>query len=77
LTRIKQHLSNLKKYTYGKHIVSRVEKLVTNTQRLIRNSSHAAPVADFSSEHCPPALPDSPADETILTSAQEASRPSA
>ena len=39
LTRIKQHLHNLKKYTYGKHIVARVEKLITNTQRLIRNSS--------------------------------------
>ena len=28
LSRIKVHLSALKKYTYGKHIVARVEKLV-------------------------------------------------
>lgn len=28
LTRIKIHLTALKKYTYGKHIVARVEKLV-------------------------------------------------
>jgi hypothetical protein len=28
LTRIKTHLNTLKKYTYGKHIVARVEKLV-------------------------------------------------
>lgn len=29
LSRIKVHLNSLKRYTYGKHIVSRVEKLVT------------------------------------------------
>lgn len=29
LSRIKVHLTALKKYTYGKHIVSRVEKLIT------------------------------------------------
>ncbi|KAE9619350.1 putative nucleic acid binding NABP, pumilio, RNA binding domain-containing protein [Lupinus albus] len=29
LSRIKVHLSALKRYTYGKHIVSRVEKLIT------------------------------------------------
>lgn len=29
LSRIKVHLNALKRYTYGKHIVSRVEKLVT------------------------------------------------
>lgn len=29
LSRIKIHLTTLKKYTYGKHIVSRIEKLVT------------------------------------------------
>ncbi|KAI3947976.1 hypothetical protein MKW92_000810, partial [Papaver armeniacum] len=29
LSRIKVHLNALKKYTYGKHIVARVEKLVT------------------------------------------------
>lgn len=28
LSRIKVHLNALKKYTYGKHIVARVEKLV-------------------------------------------------
>ena len=28
LGRMKAHLPNLKKYTYGKHIVSRVEKLI-------------------------------------------------
>lgn len=28
LLRIKAHLNTLKKYTYGKHIVARVEKLV-------------------------------------------------
>lgn len=53
LTRIKQHLHNLKKYTYGKHIVARVEKLITNTQRLFRNSGSAAQVlsgiSDFAS----------------------------
>lgn len=29
LSRIKVHLTALKRYTYGKHIVSRVEKLIT------------------------------------------------
>ena len=29
MSRIKVHLSALKKYTYGKHIVARVEKLLT------------------------------------------------
>mmetsp|Transcript_27112 Transcript_27112/g.66497 ORF Transcript_27112/g.66497 Transcript_27112/m.66497 type:complete len:110 (+) Transcript_27112:1802-2131(+) len=29
LSRMKLHLPNLKKYTYGKHIVVRVEKLIT------------------------------------------------
>ncbi|KAJ3676674.1 hypothetical protein LUZ60_004086 [Juncus effusus] len=33
LTRIKIHLTALKKYTYGKHIVARVEKLVTAGER--------------------------------------------
>lgn len=28
ISRIKVHLNGLKKYTYGKHIVSRVEKLI-------------------------------------------------
>lgn len=29
LSRIKVHLNALKRYTYGKHIVARVEKLIT------------------------------------------------
>lgn len=29
VSRIKVHLTALKKYTYGKHIVTRVEKLIT------------------------------------------------
>ncbi|KAK1270670.1 hypothetical protein QJS04_geneDACA007760 [Acorus gramineus] len=35
LSRIKVHLSALKKYTYGKHIVARVEKLVAAGERRI------------------------------------------
>ncbi|KAG5566945.1 hypothetical protein RHGRI_002485 [Rhododendron griersonianum] len=35
LTRIKVHLNALKKYTYGKHIVARVEKLVVAGERRI------------------------------------------
>nr|CAD1828671.1 unnamed protein product [Ananas comosus var. bracteatus] len=35
LTRIKLHLNALKKYTYGKHIVARVEKLVAAGERRI------------------------------------------
>ncbi|KAJ8770987.1 hypothetical protein K2173_022888 [Erythroxylum novogranatense] len=35
LTRIKVHLNALKKYTYGKHIVARVEKLVAAGERRI------------------------------------------
>lgn len=34
LGRIKEHLGTLKKYTYGKHIVARVEKLVTTAGEL-------------------------------------------
>lgn len=33
VSRIKVHLNTLKKYTYGKHIVSRVEKLITTGGR--------------------------------------------
>lgn len=29
LSRVRVHLNTLKRYTYGKHIVARVEKLVT------------------------------------------------
>ncbi|KAH6801700.1 hypothetical protein C2S51_033146 [Perilla frutescens var. frutescens] len=39
LSRIKVHLSALKRYTYGKHIVSRVEKLVAAGERHIGQSS--------------------------------------
>ncbi|KAL1559523.1 pumilio 4-like isoform X2 [Salvia divinorum] len=39
LSRIKIHLSALKRYTYGKHIVSRVEKLVAAGERHIGQSS--------------------------------------
>lgn len=35
LNRIKEHLNALKKYTYGKHIVARVEKLVAAGERRI------------------------------------------
>ncbi|XP_074295062.1 pumilio homolog 3-like [Silene latifolia] len=35
LSRIKVHLNALKKYTYGKHIVARVEKLVFTAERRI------------------------------------------
>ncbi|KAL6980322.1 Pumilio 4 [Sarracenia purpurea var. burkii] len=33
LSRIKVHLNALKSYTYGKHIVSRIEKLVMTGER--------------------------------------------
>ncbi|KAA8534409.1 hypothetical protein F0562_031926 [Nyssa sinensis] len=33
LSRIKVHLNALKKYTYGKHIVSRVEKLIHSRRK--------------------------------------------
>ncbi|XP_043815465.1 pumilio homolog 2 isoform X2 [Manihot esculenta] len=39
LTRIKIHLNALKKYTYGKHIVARVEKLVAAGERRIAAQS--------------------------------------
>ncbi|KAK4480341.1 hypothetical protein RD792_013412 [Penstemon davidsonii] len=42
LSRIKVHLSTLKKYTYGKHIVSRVEKLVATGERHIGMSSSSS-----------------------------------
>ncbi|KAL1544698.1 pumilio 1-like isoform X1 [Salvia divinorum] len=44
LNRIKVHLNALKKYTYGKHIVARVEKLVAAGERRINalSSSYAA-----------------------------------
>ncbi|XP_076920350.1 pumilio homolog 2-like [Bidens hawaiensis] len=43
LSRIKVHLNALKKYTYGKHIVARVEKLVAaGERRIAAQSAHAA-----------------------------------
>ncbi|XP_042045140.1 pumilio homolog 2-like [Salvia splendens] len=40
--RIKVHLNALKKYTYGKHIVARVEKLVATGERRIAAAAAAA-----------------------------------
>ncbi|XP_004486985.1 pumilio homolog 2-like [Cicer arietinum] len=43
LSRIKVHLNALKKYTYGKHIVARVEKLVAaGERRIAAQSPHIA-----------------------------------
>uniref|UniRef100_A0A7N0TLU4 PUM-HD domain-containing protein n=1 Tax=Kalanchoe fedtschenkoi TaxID=63787 RepID=A0A7N0TLU4_KALFE len=42
LNRIKVHLNALKKYTYGKHIVARVEKLVAAGEKRISSLSNAA-----------------------------------
>ncbi|KAI3933403.1 hypothetical protein MKW98_006762 [Papaver atlanticum] len=39
LSRVRVHLNTLKRYTYGKHIVARVEKLVTAGERCIGMSS--------------------------------------
>ncbi|KAI7735991.1 hypothetical protein M8C21_022403 [Ambrosia artemisiifolia] len=39
LSRIKVHLAALKRYTYGKHIVSRVEKLITSGEKHIASST--------------------------------------
>ncbi|KAG7637839.1 putative armadillo-like helical, nucleic acid binding NABP, pumilio domain-containing protein [Arabidopsis thaliana] len=44
LTRIKVHLNALKKYTYGKHIVARVEKLVTAGERRMALQSLPQPL---------------------------------
>ncbi|CAM8962230.1 unnamed protein product [Rhodiola kirilowii] len=45
LNRIKVHLTALKNYTYGKHIVARVEKLVAaggnSTTHYKRSNSHS------------------------------------
>ncbi|KAL1217177.1 Pumilio-like protein 2 [Cardamine amara subsp. amara] len=43
LTRIKVHLNALKKYTYGKHIVTRVEKLVAAGERRMALQSLTQP----------------------------------
>ncbi|THU68009.1 hypothetical protein C4D60_Mb05t30720 [Musa balbisiana] len=47
LSRIKVHLNALKKYTYGKHIVARVEKLVAAGERRIglQSQQHASSMA--------------------------------
>ncbi|GAB4827488.1 hypothetical protein Ancab_034372 [Ancistrocladus abbreviatus] len=46
LSRIKIHLNALKKYTYGKHIVARVEKLVVAGERRIGSqSAYPVPMA--------------------------------
>ncbi|XP_010543546.1 PREDICTED: pumilio homolog 4 [Tarenaya hassleriana] len=45
LSRIKVHLNALKRYTYGKHIVARVEKLITTGERRIGLSSSLAATA--------------------------------
>ncbi|KAL8539075.1 hypothetical protein ACS0TY_000898 [Phlomoides rotata] len=45
LNRIKVHLNALKKYTYGKHIVARVEKLVAAGERRISSLSSSAAAA--------------------------------
>ncbi|XP_020115201.1 pumilio homolog 1-like [Ananas comosus] len=42
LSRIKVHLNALKRYTYGKHIVARVEKLITAGERRIALGSHSS-----------------------------------
>ncbi|XP_074355446.1 pumilio homolog 2-like [Apium graveolens] len=42
LSRIKVHLNALKKYTYGKHIVARVEKLVAAGERRAAQSQQGA-----------------------------------
>ncbi|XP_009396181.2 pumilio homolog 1 [Musa acuminata AAA Group] len=42
LSRIKVHLNALKRYTYGKHIVARVEKLVAAGERRIGQSSYSS-----------------------------------
>ncbi|XP_008789554.1 pumilio homolog 4-like [Phoenix dactylifera] len=42
LSRIKAHLNALKRYTYGKHIVARVEKLIATGERRIGISSHSS-----------------------------------
>ncbi|KAK4277940.1 hypothetical protein QN277_015857 [Acacia crassicarpa] len=44
LNRIKVHLNALKKYTYGKHIVARVEKLVAAGERRISLTLHPAQI---------------------------------
>ncbi|XP_072966472.1 pumilio homolog 1-like isoform X2 [Typha angustifolia] len=41
LSRIKVHLNALKRYTYGKHIVARVEKLIAAGERRIGLSSYS------------------------------------
>ncbi|KAH7669625.1 pumilio RNA-binding family protein [Dioscorea alata] len=42
LSRIKVHLNALKKYTYGKHIVARVEKLIATGERRIGIAAYSS-----------------------------------
>ncbi|CAA6666552.1 unnamed protein product [Spirodela intermedia] len=42
LSRIKAHVSSLKKYTYGKHIAARVEKVIAAGERRMLMSSNAS-----------------------------------
>ncbi|CAN6461487.1 unnamed protein product [Victoria cruziana] len=43
LSRIRVHLSALRRYTYGKHIVARVEKLIANGERRMGATISQAP----------------------------------
>ncbi|KAJ6842799.1 pumilio-like protein 1-like isoform X2 [Iris pallida] len=42
LSRIRVHLNALKRYTYGKHIVARVEKLILTGERRMGSSSYSS-----------------------------------
>lgn len=53
LSRIKVHLNALKRYTYGKHIVSRVEKLITTGgKECIADSFHGIKFFHFLPVNC-------------------------
>lgn len=47
ISRIKVHLNALKRYTYGKHIVSRVEKLLTAGGEWTLNNPLPPPPSPF------------------------------
>jgi pumilio RNA-binding family len=47
LSRIKVHLNALKKYTYGKHIVARVEKLVAAGGKIPNPPFHSHHMLNF------------------------------
>ena len=44
LSRIKVHLNTLKRYTYGKHIVSRIEKLIATGGEVSSSSCHSSSI---------------------------------